>query len=278
MKIFRARHAGLCYGVRRATRIAGELEAEGRRPIYTLGPLMHNPQEVERLRSRGIVARERIEDCVGGPTLIRTHGIARQETKRARALGVELVDTTCPHVKVPRRHIEKFGRQKRIVFLLGDTGHPEVQALLSYKTGPVELVSGAEDLPRLDSGTPVAIVAQTTQSKKTFEQLVEAARSIYSDVIAECTICDDAARRQAEGVLLAQRVDLMVVIGGRNSANTRRLADICRAVQPRTLHIEVASELEGASFDQVSKIGITSGASTPDWIIREVETWLAGLE
>jgi 4-hydroxy-3-methylbut-2-enyl diphosphate reductase len=238
---------------------------------------MHNPQEVERLRGLGIVARERIDDCVGGPTLIRTHGIGKQEVERARRLGVELIDATCPHVKVPRRHIEEFGRQKRTVFLLGDKGHPEVQAMLSYQTGPVVVVSGPEDLPRLDAGTPVGIVAQTTQSKKVFQQLVEAVRSKCSDVVAECTICDDTARRQEKGVLLARKVDLVIVVGGRNSANTCRLADICRAVQPRTSHIECAAELEGISFDQVSKIGITSGASTPDWVIREVDAWLARL-
>jgi (E)-4-hydroxy-3-methyl-but-2-enyl pyrophosphate reductase len=268
----------LCYGVRRATRIAQELEAQGKRPIFTLGPLMHNPQEVERLRSLGIVARERIEDCVGGPTLIRTHGIGKQEMERARQLGVDLIDTTCPHVKVPRRHIQEFGRHKRTVFLLGDAGHPEVQAMLSYKTGPVEVVSGPDDLPGLDAETPVGIVAQTTQSKKMFGQLVEAARSKYSDVEAICTICDDTAQRQEEGVLLAQKVDLMIVIGGRNSANTCRLADICKAVQPRTFHIECAGELKGVSFDKVLKIGMTSGASTPDWIFSEVENWLAKLE
>lgn len=257
--------------------MARELESRGKRPIFTLGPLMHNPQEVERLRIRGIVARERIDDCVGGPTLIRTHGIGKQEMERARQLDVDLIDTTCPHVKVPRRHIEEFGRQKRTVFLLGDAGHPEVQAMLSYKTGPVEVVSGPGDLPELDAQTPIGIVAQTTQSKNTFDLLVEAARSEYSDVEAICTICDDTARRQEEGRHLAQQVDLMIVIGGRNSANTRRLADICKAVQPRTFHVECAGELEGVSFDKVSKIGMTSGASTPDWIIGEVDDWLARL-
>jgi len=239
---------------------------------------MHNPQEVERLRGLGIVARERIEDCAGGPTLIRTHGIGKQDIQRARQLGIELIDTTCPHVKVPRRHIEEFGRQRRTVFLLGDAGHPEVQAMLSYQTGPVEVVSRPDDLPALDAKTPVGIVAQTTQSKKTFDLLVEAARCKFSDVEAICTICDDTARRQAEGVLLAGKVDLMVVIGGRNSANTSRLAHICRAVQPRTFHIECAAELGEVSFDKVSKIGITSGASTPDWIFDEVENWLARVE
>ena len=257
--------------------MALELEAAGKRPIYSLGPLMHNPQEVERLQGLGIVARDRIDDCVGGQTLIRTHGIGKQEVERARHLGVDLVDTTCPHVKVPRRHIEEFGRQPRVVFLLGDKGHPEVQAILSYKTGSVVVVSGPGDLPVLDTGTPVGIVAQTTQSKEIFQKLVDAARSKYSDVAAVCTICDDTARRQEEGVLLARQVDLMVVVGGRNSANTRRLADICRAVQPRTYHIETARELSEVSFGGVSKIGLTSGASTPDWIIREVDDWLARL-
>jgi 4-hydroxy-3-methylbut-2-enyl diphosphate reductase len=238
---------------------------------------MHNPQEVERLCRLGIMPRDSIDDCVGGRTLIRTHGIGKEEVARARLLGIDLVDTTCPHVKVPRRHIEEYGRQGRVVFLLGDEGHPEVQAILSYRTGSVVVVSGPDQLPELDAGTPVGIVAQTTQSKQVFQQVVDAARSKYSDVAAVDTICDDTARRQAEGVLLAHKVDLVVVIGGRNSANTRRLADICRAIQPWTCHIECAEELFGVGFDEVSKIGITSGASTPDWVIWEVDAGLARL-
>ncbi len=254
-----------------------QLQSQGRQPIFTLGPLMHNPQEVERLRRLGIVPRDRIDDCVGGPTLIRTHGIGKQEVARARRLGVDLVDTTCPHVKVPRRQIQDYGRRRRVVVLLGDAGHPEVQAMLSYRTGSVVVVSGPEELPDLDAGTPVGMVAQTTQSKQMFQRVLEAARSRYSDVEAVCTICDDAARRQVEGESLAGQVDLMVVIGGRNSANTRRLADICRNIQPRTVHIECAEDLAGVSMDAVSKIGITSGASTPDWVIRGVDSWLSRL-
>lgn len=238
---------------------------------------MHNPQEVARLRRLGIVPRDRIDDCVGGTTLIRTHGIGKPEVARARRLGVDLVDTTCPHVKVPRRQIEEYGRHGRVVLLLGEEGHPEVQAMLSYRTGVVAVVSGPDELPELDAGTPVGIVAQTTQSQTMFQQVLDAARLKYSDVDAVCTICDDAARRQAEGELLARQVDLMVVIGGRNSANTRRLADICRNVQPRTVHIECAQDLHAASFDDVTKIGITSGASTPDWVIREVDSWMSRL-
>lgn len=238
---------------------------------------MHNPQEVERLQRLGIVPRDRIEDCVGGRTLIRTHGIGKEEAARARLLGVDLVDTTCPHVKVPRRHIEEYGKNRRVVFLLGDEGHPEVQAILSYRTGSVMVVSGPDQLPELDPGTPVGIVAQTTQSKPVFQQVVDAARSRYSDVAAVCTICDDTARRQAEGALLARKVDLMVVIGGHNSANTRRLANICRAVQPRTCQIECSDELVGVSLEGVTKIGITSGASTPDWVIQEVNAGVARL-
>jgi 4-hydroxy-3-methylbut-2-enyl diphosphate reductase len=238
---------------------------------------MHNPQEVERLRRLGIVPRDRIDDCAGCRTLIRTHGVAKEEVARARLLGVDLVDTTCPHVKVPRRHIEDYGRHGRVVLLLGEEGHPEVRAILSYRTGPVVVVSGPDELPELDAGTPVGIVAQTTQSKQVFQKVVDAASSKYSDVAAVCTICDDTARRQEEGVLLARQVDLVVVIGGRNSANTRRLADICRAVQPRTCHIECAEELSGVSFGGVSKIGITSGASTPDWVIHAVDSWMASL-
>jgi len=272
--IIKAEQAGFCYGVRRAMRLALDLVGSGAGPIYTLGPLMHSPQEVARLAKMGVVPRETVEQCRGGLTLVRTHGISKQEYRRAGELGVELVDAVCPRVKVPRRLIESFGRDGRTVFLLGDGGHPEVRALESFAGGRVFVFGSEEDIPALSPDTPVGLVAQTTQSTNVFENVARACRCRYSDLEVNCTICDDAGLRQAEGRQMASAVDVMLVIGGHNSANTRRLAEICGSIQIRTHHVESAGELAGISFENADKIGIASGASTPDWLIEQVEKWL----
>lgn len=274
MKIVRAEHAGFCYGVRRAARMADEAAAGEGKPVYTLGPLMHNPQEVARLASLGIEPRDRIEDCVGGRTLVRTHGVAREVFERARALGVELVDATCPRVKVPHRQIERLGREGRHVVILGDAGHPEVKALQSYAHGPVTLVSRPGQLPRLPPSTPVGLIAQTTQTQEAFQQVEAALRAGFADTVAHNTICLDSAQRQEEGRRLAARADVVLVVGGRNSANTNRLTAICRAIQPRTHHLESVREVEGVPLEGAEVVVIASGASTPDWIIDAIEARL----
>jgi 4-hydroxy-3-methylbut-2-enyl diphosphate reductase len=274
IKIVRAEQAGFCFGVRRATQMACELESQGHHPVYTLGPLIHNPQEVSRLEDKGILPRQRIQDCRGGKTLIRTHGISLDEYHQAESLGIDLVDATCPHVIVPRRHMQEFGEQGRSVFLVGDRGHPEVQAMLSYAKGEVFVVSEPADIPELPADTPIGLVAQTTQTQDAFSRLTESTRKRYSDTVAICTICKDTELRQKEGVRLASLVDLVIVVGGKSSANTCRLAAICSEIQSRTHHVECAGELEDVSFSEIGSIGLLSGASTPDWIIAEVDGWL----
>ncbi len=274
MKVIRAKYAGFCYGVSRASRLALRQDTNGDRPVFTLGPLMHNPQEVLRLANLGIQPKEQIDDCLGGKVLVRTHGICKEEKERAAALNVELIDATCPYVEIPRKHIEKFGRQERVVLLVGDQGHPEVRAILSYATGEDFVVSKPNEIPKLGRLKKIAILAQTTQSKQSFTQVVGAACDLYDDVVEVCTICEDAELRQNESRELAGSVDLMIVVGGRNSANTCRLFDICASVQPRSCHVEVLNEVKDIDFNNVEVIGITSGASTPDWIIAEIHEWL----
>jgi 4-hydroxy-3-methylbut-2-en-1-yl diphosphate reductase len=274
MKIIKAKQAGFCYGVKRATRIALDLETQGDSQINTLGPLMHNPQEVARLAAHGIIPRDKIEDCVGGKTIIRTHGITRQELERAESLGIDLVDAICPYVKVPKNHIDKFCTQGRAIFLVGDQGHPEVVALLSFAKGEVFVVGDPTQIPQLDSARAVGVVAQTTQSREVFDEIVARCRMQYADTKAVYTVCEDTEKRQNEGREMAGKVDLMIVVGGRNSANTCRLTDICKLIQPRTHHIECVAELDLVSFRGVDSVGLVSGASTPDWIIGEIEQWL----
>jgi 4-hydroxy-3-methylbut-2-enyl diphosphate reductase len=274
VKVIRAKHAGFCYGVQRATRIASELLHAGRKPIFTIGPLIHNPQEVARLASLGIVPRAQVESCVGAPTLIRTHGISVGEVRRAAEIGVELIDATCPHVKASRQYIDEFGRAGRIVLLFGDEGHPEIKALLSYAQGPIHVVRALSDLVELPPHTPIGIVAQTTSSSDAFEEIVEVIKHRHPNTTIVNTICEDTEQRRAESRLLAARVDAMVVVGGKNSANTRRLVDLCRTIQPRTFGVEVAEELDEKQFLTFDSVGLTSGASTPEWLIAEVEGWL----
>lgn len=274
MKVLRARHAGFCSGVARAVQMAMDLVSREKRPLFTIGPLIHNPQEVQRLSTLGVVPKERIEDCIGNLTLIRTHGMAAEEVSRAESLGVKLLDATCPHVRLPRRHIQAFGKQGRTVLLLGDEGHPEVRALVSYGTGPVFVVRGPQDLPELPPQTPIGLVAQTTQSEEAFAQVLAAVRHRHADIAVENTICKDTRRRQEEGQWLARQVHAMVVVGGRNSANTGRLLALFRAIQPRTYQAETVAELQNVAWDGVKVVGLAAGASTPDWIIDEVEAWL----
>jgi 4-hydroxy-3-methylbut-2-enyl diphosphate reductase len=274
MRVVRANLIGFCFGVRRAAGLVQDLLDEGRSPVYTLGPLMHNPQEVERLAALGVEVRERIEDCRGATTLVRTHGIAREEVEKARELQVKLVDATCPRVEVPRRHVERFGLQGRHVLLVGDHGHPEVRAMASWAVGPITVVAGPGEVPDLPAETSVAVVAQTTQSPEAFRRVVETARSRFPDTRHVDTVCEDAGRRQAEGRELAAKADAVVVVGGRNSANTRRLAAICARVQPRTHHVESADEAGAIDRAGVEEVVLISGASTPDWIIDAVEARL----
>ncbi len=275
MTIIKTKQAGFCFGVKRAVQLAEEILENARTPVFSLGPLMHNSLEVKRLSKKGLIVRNSIQDCVGGVTLVRTHGILREEWELSQKLGIELADAICPHVIHSKTKLEQFGREGRTVFLVGDPGHPEVQALLSWAVGPIYLLSRSNDVPFLDPATSIGILAQTTQSHRFFSEMVSLVSKRYQNVDAATTICKDAGQRQQDGMSLSKQVDLVVVVGGKNSANTCRLAEICRTIQPRTIHIESAQELCGISLSGIEKVGLISGASTPDWIIEEIETRLS---
>ncbi len=271
MEVLRSERAGFCFGVGRASRMAERLLAAEGPPLVTIGPLMHNPQEVERLARAGVRVVEHMADCAGKRALVRTHGIGRVETEQARALGVELIDATCPHVKTPRRRIVQLGRSSRTVVLVGDASHPEVRAQVSYAGGPIRVLRSAAELADLPAETPLGVVAQTTLDADHYAAVVDDLHRRFGDVQVFDTICRDAHQRQQAGRRLAARVDRMVVVGGRNSANTNHLTSICRQVQPRTIHIETETELGALELGPADRIGLTSGASTPEWLLDRVE-------
>jgi 4-hydroxy-3-methylbut-2-en-1-yl diphosphate reductase len=276
VRVRRLERSGFCFGVRRATELAVQLRQLHDR-VWTLGPLMHNALEVARLVGQGVVPCVRLEECGPGPLLVRTHGIAREELALAARLGLELVDATCPHVLRARRDLARFGREGRTVILVGDASHPEVRAQVSFAEGPIHVAGSSAELPRLPSATRVGVVAQTTLARADYEALVAAVRARHSDTRVSERLCDDARIRQSEAARLAAEVDAVVVVGGRNSANTSRLAEICRRVQPRCFHVEAAAELREADFAGAAVVGLAAGASTPDWLIDQVAGWLERL-
>ncbi len=275
MDIKVARHAGFCFGVHRAVRMAFSAADMKRRDqnihIYTLGPLIHNPQVVQKLEAMGIHPVESVDDAEGGVLIVRSHGVPPQVLKEARARCREVIDATCPFVKKAQQKVAELADEGFTVLIVGDRHHPEVHALLGYGGGRAFLLDDA--IVRLHLHQ-VGIVCQTTQSR---DALNGAVAKVLREMGAELeelrvcnTICESTQVRQKECKALAEVSDLVIVVGGRNSANTTRLAEISRSILRETYHIEDAEELDPRWFRGKKRVGVTAGASTPDWIIGEV--------
>ncbi len=267
-----APHAGFCFGVKMAIRKGEELAAGGHAPIATLGPLIHNPQEVKRLERLGIYARETFEEIRENTVLIRTHGVAPSVYEEAEKRGLELYDCTCPFVNKVQRIAHEHSQNGFLVLILGNRSHPEVQGILGWAGEHGVAFQDIAELEQLElQGRRVCLVAQTTENLERFEKAEQALRQYeLAELTVFNTICSATRERQSAALELAGTVDLMLVIGGSNSANTQKLANICRQNGCRTEHIERADEIDMGWFDGVKNVGITAGASTPDWIIREV--------
>jgi 4-hydroxy-3-methylbut-2-enyl diphosphate reductase len=270
MKIILAESAGFCFGVKRATSMAFDA-AEHYHQICSLGPIIHSPQLVKKLEEKGVRVIENVEEIPEGAVIIRSHGVTSAELDGILARELKIVDATCPFVKKAQDHAALLSREGYVVILVGEAEHPEVQGIVSYaRDGEVFVVADrcqAEDLPRKSR---IGVVAQTTQSFENLRQVVEVCLEKSKELRVFNTICNATTVRQNEARAIARQADIMLVIGGFNSANTNRLAQICREIQPRTHHVETAEQIESAWFAGVSTVGITAGASTPRWIIDEV--------
>ncbi len=266
-----APHAGFCFGVKMAIQKGEELVQEGYAPIATLGPLIHNPQEVQRLERLGIFARAGFEEVRERTVLIRTHGVAPSVYEEAAARGLTVYDCTCPFVNKVQRIAHGHSQNGYLVLILGNRDHPEVQGILGWAGEGGVAFQDIAELEQLDlRGRKVCLVAQTTENLDRFEQAVQTLEQCgIGELAVYNTICSATRERQSAALALAKTVDLMLVIGGSNSANTQKLAALCRQ-HCRTEQIESAGEIDRRWFDGIEKVGITAGASTPDWIIREV--------
>ena len=270
MKVVLAESAGFCYGVKRAMEGVMEAARQSGKPIYTLGPLIHNPQVIERLENEGVKSVEDIREIPAGSTVIMpSHGVSKSVMEQAGTSGLEIIDFTCPYVGKVHRLAEKLSKEGYQVVILGDPGHTEVKGIMSRAGDDAIALSRAEDLAAHELRKRVGVLAQTTQRPDEYRALVaEVALRAY-EVRGFNTICNATTERQQAALELASEVDLMIVVGGRNSANARRLAEMCSSVV-RTHHIEVAEELYPKWFVRIQAVGVTAGASTPDWIIKEV--------
>lgn len=275
MKIITAKRAGFCFGVKRALDITIDIAKKDKKGVYTLGPLIHNPQVIEKLKTEAIAPIDDIEDKNIRSLIIRTHGIPYYLYDTIRSRGVNIIDATCPFVKKAQQYAQHLKDSSYQVVILGDINHPEVQGIMSYAGDDVIVIDNSTALPRLKP--KVGIVVQTTQP-------VEALKRLLSNIIAHVkeakvynTICSSTALRLKETEDMARVVDAMIVVGGKNSANTTQLTNLCVSLGVRTYHVETAAEIDSAWFKDVKKVGITAGASTPHWIISEVEQTVRGM-
>jgi 4-hydroxy-3-methylbut-2-enyl diphosphate reductase len=270
MKVIVAKTAGFCFGVKRAVNIAFRVSRKKLNGVYTLGPIIHNPQVVERLRQKGIIPIEDIKKKKDIEALIiRTHGIPLHLSKKISSLGYEIIDATCPFVKRAQYYAKLLSEEGYQVIIMGEREHPEVTGLMSYASGDVIVVNEKNPIPRLKS--KVGIVVQTTQPLEALKRVLSNAIEYAKEIKVYNTICNSTALRLKETEEMAKKVDVMVVVGGKNSANTTQLAKLCRSLSVPTYHIETSSEIKDIWFKGAKRVGITAGASTPEWIIKEVE-------
>jgi len=273
-----AKSAGFCFGVKRAMDLAFEAAKKYRDPLYTLGPLIHNPQAVASLERLGVRMKERIEEIPRGTVIFRSHGVSLGELQKAKKKKLRIIDATCPIVKRAQHFAKFLHRHGYTLLIVGDVQHPEVEAIRSYIGDRVEVIEDIRALQAIEPCEKLGVIAQTTQSFRLFEEIVGAALGKAREVRVFNTICHATTIRQKEAVEIAKKVDCMVVAGGYNSGNTQRLVSICKEAQPSTYHIEEAKELKPRWFLGKRRIGLTAGASTPSWIIKEVEKELRQLK
>ena len=277
VQIVIAKHAGACYGVERALKLARACAQESEGAVHTLGPLIHNPIVVRDLEHAGVQLAETLDDAESGTLIIRTHGVVPQVIEEASSRGLTVLDATCPYVKKVHEAAAKLVSEGYQLLVIGEAGHPEVEGILGHAGGQAFVVSNASELDGLELGRKVGVVVQTTQTAARLSEVVAALAPRVKELRVVNTICKATGERQRSAAELAEASECMIVVGGKNSGNTRRLAEICSALCARTHHIESEDELDASWFEGISTVGITAGASTPQEHIERVKARIEAL-
>jgi len=269
MEIRKAKVQGFCFGVAITVKKAEEAIAQ-RSDVTTLGHVVHNPQTVATLEASGLRNAANVDEVESGALFVRAHGLPVDVFEKAQAKGLEIIDATCPMVTKIHVQAEKLKAEGYKIIVIGDPNHPEVKGTLSHVPG-AWCIETVEDVATLPRGSRMGVVVQSTYSRERFSDIVKALSEKYYEVRAVNTICTDTNNRQSEALRLAEEVDMMVVVGGKTSANTKHLAELSETHGARSYHIEGPDELRPEWFEGVKVAGLMSGASTPGWLVDQVQ-------
>jgi len=268
MKVLVAEKCGFCHGVRNAISVAEQILAT-QDEVYSLGPIIHNKDVVDRLAKEGLKTVSSVEEIPSGTVLIRSHGAAPSQVAKLKDKGLHIVDATCVLVKRVQHIAGELERDGYKVVIVGEQNHPEVQAVVGCARDVI-VIADESDLHVLPQNAKLGLVCQTTQDPERFGRVLGAiGRGSFSELKVINTLCREAIKRQESAVQLCRRVDIMFVLGGLESANTRRLAELCAKVNERTFHLQNWGELDVGVLSGRETAGVTAGASTPDWIVSE---------
>ena len=269
MKVLVAQQSGFCLGVKNAIKLAEKTLAE-KKCVYSLGPIIHNDEVVEKLAKAGLRSVQTVEQIPAGATvLIRSHGATLEQLKKIKEKGLNVVDATCVLVKRVQKIAQIMHEHGYKIVIIGDEKHPEVQAVVGFASDAVVVASGS-DLHNLPRNEKLGLVCQTTQSPDHFALTVgQIVKQGFSELKIINTLCKEAIKRQDSAVELCKRVDIMFVLGGRHSANTRKLAELCKKYNNQTFHLQNERGLDKSLLCGKTIAGVTAGASTPDWVITE---------
>lgn len=260
-----AKSIGFCYGVRRAIELAEESSKGGK--VNTLGPLIHNPSEIKRLEKKGITKVDSLDD-VKDSVLIRAHGVPDSIIRRAEKMKLNIIDATCPNVKKLQKIVKGLEKEGYFLVIVGEKDHPEVKGIMSYVEN-FQIIDDLDEIKKLDFHEKIGVVFQTTQNHEKLEKIVPLIRKKCNELKIKDTICPATTHRQKAAKDVAKKSDLMIVIGGFNSGNTKRLVQICSKIV-NTKHVETDKQLKGSWFKGKENIGIAAGASTPDYVIKKI--------
>lgn len=276
MKVIVAKTAGFCFGVRRAVDEVRQQICEGKKPIYTYGPIIHNEEVVRELADQGVQivdSEEELAQLREGTVIIRSHGVAKHVYETVERQGLVLVDATCPFVKKIHRIVDRYSSEGADIIIIGNDGHPEVEGIKGWCRGRVTVIGNEEEARNYTGieGKKLCIVSQTTFNYKKFDKLVEIISKVrYDRVDILNTVCSATEERQSEAREIARKVDSMIVIGGSHSSNTRKLFEICSKECANTYYIQTLKDLDIRRLPSRGWVGITAGASTPNNLIEEV--------
>ena len=280
MEVIKAKSAGFCFGVKKAMEtVYQQIEANANRPIYTFGPLIHNEEVVKELKSKGVEVVDSVEELKAlkeGIVIIRSHGVSKDIYKIMEDNGIECVDATCPFVKRIHKIVDKESALGKKVIIIGNDGHPEVEGIKGWSNTPAVVIEKEEEALEFSckSDEKICIVSQTTFNYNKFKELVEIFEKKGYDISVVNTICNATEERQTEAAQIAAEADVMIVIGGTHSSNTRKLYEICKNECENTHFIQTLDDLNLELPKSVRLVGITAGASTPNNIIVEVQNYV----